>query len=121
MKTYKIAGKEFTLKAVKLLSFKEDQLVRELFINENIPFSEIDLNKVFPVILLPAAKFLLADFDYTAVTFETFSEIVTDFLSERQIFFLHLPGSIAASVQQNLKSTLNLTPAPESPGASNQT
>lgn len=139
--SYTISGIEFTLKPIKDLTFKEDQLLRDLLINENTSFYDLDLNAIFPLILkyskpsrtssvLPSRPLgesrseglSVADApDFQNLSFELFTQIVSDFLSARQIFFLNLPNSIANSVQQNLKSSLNLNPVPASPVDTNQT
>lgn len=122
MKTYTINGKPFSLRPVKDITFKEDQLLRSIFIREEMSFEELDPARILPLILLPASHSANGtEPDYSDLSFEVFSLIISDFLAARQVFFLNLPGSIASSVQQNLKSSLNLTTGPEFQDASNPT
>lgn len=109
-KTYKIDGHELRLKKYEDLTIKEEEEIDQIL---SFSTGEVELN---PLTFLP--KVLIADgqeeIDYKNASYKTIFEIMTDFLAERTLFLMNLPGMMKnllgakiGQISSTEKSTVN--------------
>ncbi|MGE5440818.1 MAG: hypothetical protein ACM3UR_13270 [Bacteroidota bacterium] len=115
VKTYLIDGKELKLKNYEDMTVKEEEEI-----NKILGFSTGQVN-IDPLSFLPLV--LIADgdpVDYKNTSYKTIFEIMTDFLAERSLFLVNMPGMMKSLLGTKLGQIQSINKSTETSTSSSQ-